>query len=264
MTPRILIVGLGSIGSRHVDTLLKMGYTDLLGLEPRLMPDDDRLPIVQRWEDVEWWKPTHALICTPPDTHSSHALFCMRRGLHVFIEKPMTKFVYEAPNICEIAKAYGVTLAVGYMERANPTVVEARQFANANPIKNAYVECYWKQAGKTYAQNVVAESSHAIDTARFILGDLRHDATARTDSSAEMRLNGKDLNCYVTINADALPMRRINLYAHNGKAFGRQYGLNREEWDLCYQVELQAFLDGKPLCTGSDGLKVMEILEQVK
>jgi hypothetical protein len=59
-------------------------------------------------------------------------------------------------------------------------------------------------------------------------------------------------------------MRRINLYAHKGKTFGRQYGLDKAEWDLCYRAELQAFLDGKPLCTGEDGLRVMEILEAAK
>jgi predicted dehydrogenase len=263
MTPRIAIIGIGSIGSRHIDTLLAMGHTDLVGVDPRKMPDEERLPVIAEFGEFGPWKPTHALICSPPQHHYGQAKFFLEHGIHTFIEKPMAQYVCEAECLNAYAEETKAVLAVGYMERANPTVIEARGFARQNPVKNAYIECYWKQTGKTYTQNVIAESSHAIDTAQFILGDLLHDVTARTTSSAEMRLNGKDLNCYVTINADALPMRRINLYAHNGKAFGRQYGLDKAEWDACYRTELEAFLDGKPLCTGADGLKVLEILEQL-
>jgi predicted dehydrogenase len=240
-----------------------MGHTDLVGVDPRKMPDEERLPVIAEFGEFGPWKPTHVLICSPPLFHYEQAKFFLERGIRTFIEKPMTDNVSRTRTLCAIAHMNRQEIAVGYMERANPTVVEARGFARQNPVKNAYIECYWKQTGKTYTQNVIAESSHAIDTAQFILGDLLHDVTARTNNSAEMRLNGKDLNCYVTINADALPMRRINLYAHNGKAFGRQYGLDKAEWDACYRAELEAFLGGKPLCTGADGLKVMEILEQL-
>jgi hypothetical protein len=58
------------------------------------------------------------------------------------------------------------------------------------------------------------------------------------------------------------PLRRIVVY-HGGDMMTLQYGREPDEWTQCYINELQAFLDGKPLCTGEDGLKVVEILEAI-
>ena len=266
MAPRIVIVGIGSIGSRHIDTLLSMGYQDLVGVETRSMPHDERLPIVENFEDLSNWKPTHALICTPPDWHFDHARKFLADGIPVFIEKPMTIHRNAAVCLNDLAEHTGTYIAVGYMERANPAVLEAREFVRQHAIKNAYIDCYWLTTDKTYSLDVAMESSHAIDTARFILGDLKLIGYAKLKHTAHLEFVGNGTaQCYIDMNMAALlPMRRLRLYAIDGSAFELKYGLDPAEWDACYRDELQAFLDGKPLCTGDDGLKVMEVLEQLK
>lgn len=263
---RIVVVGLGSIGSRHVNTLLSMGHRDLVAVDPRQMPNEERLPVVTCFDEVDWWKPTHALICTPPELHYPHAKHFIDRGVRTFIEKPMAANLSRSRTLCATAHMQKQNIAVGYMERAHPTVLRAKAWAAARTVGYGTIECYWRSTSKTYPLDVCAESSHVIDTARFLLGDIR---TVRMRSksavSADIDLSLTQApSCTVVMHMDAKPaMRRITLYT-GSESFSEEYGLDAQEWDACYEAELQAFLDGKPLCTVDDGVAVMEVLEQLR
>lgn len=264
MTPRICIVGLGSIGSRHVDTLLSMGCKELVAVEPRSMPNEERLPVVDQLAELEGWEVMHALICSPPELHYNHAKFFLDRGIPTFIEKPMTHTLLEAKTLCKIALENKTALAVGYMERAHPTVLAARQWAQENKPERAAIFCYWRAAEKSYRLDVCDESSHAIDTALFVMGEavaFRRCGGSRVRANAA--LYHESAITEITMDMDAGPGRRIQMYA-GPDSFLVSYGDTAEEWTACYRAELEAFLDGKPLCTGRDGARVMEILEEVR
>lgn len=261
---RIAIIGLGSIGSKHVDTLLKMGYADLVAVDPRPMPNEDRLPVVGELQEIEGWDATHAFICSPPNWHYHHAKYFLDRGIPTFIEKPMTRTASEARTLCAIAYASKTVLAVGYMERAHRIVQEARQWAAENGAGHADFYCYWRATEKTYQLRIVEESSHVIDTALFVMGKAER-AVRRGGSGvrAHASITHGSAVSEITMDMDAEPRRRIQLYAADGTNFSKDYGTTVEEWESCYRDELQAFLDGKPLCTGEDGLAVMDVLEKI-
>ena len=52
-------------------------------------------------------------ISTPDHTHAVIAMAAMQRGLHVFVQKPLTKTVYEARKLAEAAKKYNVVTQMG-------------------------------------------------------------------------------------------------------------------------------------------------------
>lgn len=266
MATCIAIIGCGSIGSRHIDTLLAMGYQDLVGVETRPMPHDERLPIVGTLDDTTGWKPTHAVICTPPEFHYQHAKYFLDRGIRTFIEKPMTTNLSQARTLCAIAHTNKQEIAVGYMERAHPIVIEARKWVDENIPSRAEFFCYWRATKKTYQCDVVSESSHAIDTALFVMGEapyckLRSSSGVRAE--IVLRHVGDEDTSTVIMDMDAAPRRRIQMYAGDD-VFSKDYGTDVNEWDACYKAELEAFLDGNPLCTGEDGVAVMEVLERVR
>lgn len=266
-SPRIAIVGVGSIGSKHIDALLAMGYQDLVGIDSRPMPHEERLPVISEFCDLEPWKPTHALICSPPDWHYRHARYFVDRGIPTFIEKPMTVSRVEGSNLCATAHMCKSVLAVGYMERAHPVVKEAKQFIEQHGCVRAEICCYWKATEKTYPLYTAQESSHAIDLAQFLLGDMAlmkvtdlpwHEVVLTVKHSRVCETK-------ICMNAhENWPRRVISLESENGNVFHELYGTTPEEWVPCYQEELKAFLNGKPLCTGEDGLQVMKILEEMK
>ncbi|MGH2270594.1 Gfo/Idh/MocA family protein [Anaerohalosphaeraceae bacterium U12dextr] len=53
------------------------------------------------------------VIATPDHTHAVIAMECMRRGKHVYVQKPLTKTVYEARMLTEAARKYKVITQMG-------------------------------------------------------------------------------------------------------------------------------------------------------
>ena len=53
------------------------------------------------------------VIATPDHTHAVIAMECMRRGKHVYVQKPLTKTVYEARMLTEAARKYKVVTQMG-------------------------------------------------------------------------------------------------------------------------------------------------------
>lgn len=147
MKQTVAIVGLGSIGRRHADNLLALGCevvgVDLIGVDAEV-----RFLTLKTFDDLELFPLTHAIICSPPHLHYEHARYFIRRGMPTFIEKPITTSLQDAKVIYALAAQRCVPVAVGYMERANPTVLAARKFSQERPIKNAYIECYWKMTDR--------------------------------------------------------------------------------------------------------------------
>ncbi|MDX9754324.1 MAG: Gfo/Idh/MocA family oxidoreductase [bacterium] len=52
-------------------------------------------------------------ISTPDHTHAVAAVACMERGIHVYVQKPLTKTIYEARYLTETARKYGVMTQMG-------------------------------------------------------------------------------------------------------------------------------------------------------
>jgi UDP-N-acetylglucosamine 3-dehydrogenase len=73
-------------------------------------------------------------ICTPTVIHAEIALAAMEAGKHVLVEKPMTDTVAEAKSLIRAAERNNVHLAVGFVERFNPGVIEALRLVSEGEI----------------------------------------------------------------------------------------------------------------------------------
>ena len=62
-------------------------------------------------------------VATPTPTHCEIARAFMEHGAHVLVEKPMCSTVAEAGALLEAAEKYGRTLQIGHIERFNPSVM---------------------------------------------------------------------------------------------------------------------------------------------
>jgi UDP-N-acetylglucosamine 3-dehydrogenase len=73
-------------------------------------------------------------ICTPTVTHADIAMAAMEAGKHVLVEKPMTNTVAEAEDLIKAAEKNNVHMAVGFVERFNPGVIEAMRLVSDGEI----------------------------------------------------------------------------------------------------------------------------------
>ncbi|MBF0582671.1 MAG: Gfo/Idh/MocA family oxidoreductase [Magnetococcales bacterium] len=62
-------------------------------------------------------------IATPTASHFAIASACLRAGLHVLLEKPMTTHLEEADHLIALAAQHERVLQVGHLKRFHPTVV---------------------------------------------------------------------------------------------------------------------------------------------
>lgn len=70
-------------------------------------------------------------IVVPTTAHHAVATAALARGRHLFVEKPFTVTLAEADSLLEAARAAGVVLQVGHVERFNRAVRAAMPFVDA-------------------------------------------------------------------------------------------------------------------------------------
>ena len=74
------------------------------------------------------------LICVPNALHFDIAKHCIEKGIHVFIEKPMTLSFAESTILCELASKHQVKGQVGYVNRFNPVFQRVKKLLDRNVI----------------------------------------------------------------------------------------------------------------------------------
>jgi predicted dehydrogenase len=61
-------------------------------------------------------------VCVAVPTEKHHAVVrdCLEAGVHVLVEKPLSRTLHEADSLLELARAKGLVLQVGHLQRFNP------------------------------------------------------------------------------------------------------------------------------------------------
>jgi len=127
---KLLIVGGGSIGERHLRCFQQVGADNVVLCEPNAprrqeLADRYTLPrTLASIEDAvaEAWDA--AVICTPAHLHVAHALALLPRTGGLLIEKPLATQLAEAQTLIDAAR--GKRVGVAYTYRAHPAVQAVR------------------------------------------------------------------------------------------------------------------------------------------
>ena len=105
------------------------------------------------FDDAELMKTIDAVtVSTPDHMHASAAVPCMRAGKHVFVQKPLTRTVFEARTMMETARKYKVCTQMGNQgtaENGLRRAVELIQDGLIGQVKEVHVwtnRPIWPQA----------------------------------------------------------------------------------------------------------------------
>jgi predicted dehydrogenase len=130
---RLLIVGVGSIGERHVRCFLR---TDRANVSICEVNDALRDSIAGQYEldgdaanlDQALEKPYDAaVVAVPANLHVAIAVRLLQAGLDVLIEKPLATDMSGVDALLSVARAEGRVAAVAYVYRAQPALYEMRE-----------------------------------------------------------------------------------------------------------------------------------------
>ncbi|HIE92567.1 MAG TPA: Gfo/Idh/MocA family oxidoreductase [Acidobacteria bacterium] len=83
------------------------------------------------------------IIATPDHTHAVIAMEAMRRGKHVYCEKPLTRTVTEARALADMARTSGVATQMGNQGHALEGTRQIREWIEAGAIGTVREVQYW-------------------------------------------------------------------------------------------------------------------------
>lgn len=191
MIERILIVGHGSIGKRHLKLARQLHPTSDIRIlrhqKDNLVPENAN-GCFYDLESALVFKPQIAVIANPAPFHLNVALPLAKLGVHLLIEKPLSDSAAEIANLIEVCKRRRCVLMTGYNLRFMPSLVRFRELIRNEKIigKIASVRSEigqylptWRQgidyrngvsAKKELGGGALLELSHEIDYLCWIFG----------------------------------------------------------------------------------------------
>lgn len=208
MLKRVLIVGLGSIGTRHARLVREVAPSiEIIALRHREYPG--RLPegidrSVLSLDDALKFSPQAAVIATPASHHLDVALPLANAGVHLLVEKPISSSTQGVSDLINVCRARGITLLTGYNLRFSPSLQRFRELLQekrVGTVLSVRAEAgqflpSWRP-GSDYRETVSAkaalgggvllELSHEIDYLRWLFGEIEWvSAIQRKQSGLEI------------------------------------------------------------------------------
>ena len=131
------VVGVGHLGRHHARLLAETPGCRLVGI---FDADEKQAQTIARKYDTRAYPSLESLladvkavtVATPTIHHYSVASESLGRGIHTLVEKPITTSLEEAGALLEIARAQGVLLQVGHVERFNGAILAVKDLVT-NP-----------------------------------------------------------------------------------------------------------------------------------
>lgn len=188
---KIAIAGAGYIAEVHAVAVKSNPYTELAAVVDKF-PDKaqaftKKFGIKQQFDTVEGMLENGGVdalvIGTPNFLHAPQTIAALQAGVHVMVEKPMAMNASEAQLMVEASQRSGALLMVAHCWRFDPEVLWLRKQANKGRLgkiirtKGYGVHTLWGPSGwftqrKFAGGGAMADMGvHALDTARFLLGD---------------------------------------------------------------------------------------------
>jgi len=193
---RLLIVGVGSIGERHLRTF---GATDRAELSICEANEKLRTTVAERYgikkayasldEAIADKSFELALIATPSHLHIPMAKQLAEAGIHLFIEKPLSLNLDGIDELIKIIEEKKVMSAVAYTYRSHPALrsmkeaIASGRFGKPVQVvatwgqhfphyRPAYREIYYtsRKTGGGAIQDVL---THAINAGEFLVGPIQ-------------------------------------------------------------------------------------------
>ena len=131
---KVGVIGAGHLGKFHLNNWASMEGIELIGFcdtddaNAKLVGEKYRIP---RFESAEkLMEAADALdIVAPTTSHFELCEMAIKKGKHVFVEKPLANTMDEARELVKLAKEANIKFQVGHVERFNPAFLALKDFS---------------------------------------------------------------------------------------------------------------------------------------
>lgn len=207
-----LVVGCGSIGQRHIRNLKNLGH-HVYGCEPdlkkaRQISDRYKINVFTRIEAAFRSEYNGVFICTPTSTHIQLALKAARKGLNLFIEKPLSNNLKGIDELRKIANRKKITVLVGCNIRFLPSIrrikktIKDKRIGKVLSVRGScgFYLPYWHpkedyrkgySANKKLGGGVILDDIHELDLLYWLFGDIR-EVFCYKDRTSKLGIDTED------------------------------------------------------------------------
>ena len=209
---KILVIGLGSIGTRHFKNLKALGFQDIVLVSSKLSKPKE-------WEGHEVFLKleqalqahlyTHAFVCSPTASHVSQLEELVQAGVSkIYLEKPISHNLDDLEQF-KHASTQGIQILVGYDLHFDPGLTKVRELLKERLIgkvyaANAFVGQYlpdWRpyedhrkgmSASAELGGGVMLDLIHEFDYLIWLLGSVQ-SVSAIYQKNAELEIGTEDV-----------------------------------------------------------------------
>ena len=202
---KIVLIGLGSIGLRHFNNLLHLGYNSISVISRSgILPDTiSNLPVYSTLQEaLSVQKFDTAIVCTPTAMHTEAARQLLLAKIpNIYIEKPVSNSLNGMSELVSLSKKYTNNIVVGYDLHFDPGMQKVKKLLEEEVIGkvvsvNAQVGQYlpdWRPH-EDYRQGMSAKIAtgggvmldlvHEFDYLLWLFGKVKSIACQYTNSGA--------------------------------------------------------------------------------
>ncbi len=135
---KVGIFGVGHLGKFHISNWKEIEGVKIIGF---FDPNNDNANEVINTHGLKRFSDEEKLIeacdvidvITPTDLHYEVCMMAIRKGKHVFVEKPLAHTLQEGKDLVNMVREAGVKMQVGHVERFNPAYLALKEM-NLNPM----------------------------------------------------------------------------------------------------------------------------------
>lgn len=252
---RVAVIGVGNMGTAHANTVKSKVREMKLAAVVDFSPA--RAEQVGKELKVPFFSSHKALIkagvcdlviiATPHPLHVDAAVDCMKAGLHVLTEKPLSERVSTADKMIKAAKKNRVKFAVMFQRRFEPEVQAAMEIVKSGKLgkihramlispehrtQSYYDSGAWRATWKYEGGGVMMnQAPHVIDifvqltgmpeSVRGYTATVMHKIEVEDLAEATMKFKGGGTGYLYTSTNEPKPGQMIELYGDKGKLIWR-------------------------------------------
>src|SRR3989440_9231872 len=175
---RTAVIGVGHLGAQHARLHAALAAEGLASFVAVCDLVEDRARVIGAERCVEWTTEWQTLIgivdavslAVPTESHCEIVCALLEVGIHVSVEKPISRTLDEADRMIAAAQKSGATVQVGHAERFNPAMIALRPHVR-NPV---YFEIH--RVGQFTARSldidvVLDLMIHDLDVVQWLVGE---------------------------------------------------------------------------------------------
>jgi len=195
MSIRCAVIGVGYLGKFHAQKYAALPNAELVAVVDSNQQSAEQLA---KELDCRACSDLHEIlddvdavsIVAPTTLHHKMAAECLRRGIHVLVEKPITTTLKEADELIELAQGNRCILQVGHLERFNAAVLALGKTDERAPL---FIESHRLAPFKPRATDVNVVLDLMIHDIDIILDLVKSDITDIRASGASVLSDSTDI-----------------------------------------------------------------------